>query len=241
MGAVSIIQARVGSTRLPGKVVREIRGRPMIDYVVYRARQMSETRETIVATSTLDREEPLVEHLENRGVPVVRGPEQDVLARYVQAAEAHGAETVVRITADCPLLMPSVSDRVVRAFRESGCDYASNTLERTYPLGLDTEVLSMETLRRVDQEASDPADREHVTRYVRRHPEDFEVYSVTDDTDRSGLRWTVDEEPDLQFVRRVYRVLGDEAIEATCEDVLDVLEAHPEWTAINQGVEQKTW
>lgn len=241
MAAVAIIQARMGSTRLPGKVLREISGRPMIDCVVDRARQMSETRETVVATSTLDREEPLVSHLEEREIPVVRGPEQDVLARYVQAAEARDAEVVVRITADCPLLMPAVSDRVFRAFRESGCDYASNTLDRTYPQGLDTEVLSAETLRRVDQEASDPADREHVTRYVRRHPEDFEVRSVTDDTDRSDLRWTVDEELDLQFVRRVYGALGDKAIEATYDDVLDVLEAHPEWTAINQGVEQKAW
>jgi len=230
----------MGSTRLPRKVLREISGRPMIDCVVDRARQMSETRETVVATSTLDREEPLVNHLEERNIPVVRGPEQDVLARYVQAADALDAGAVVRITADCPLLMPDVSDRVVRAFRESDCDYASNTLERTYPLGLDTEVLSTETLHRADREASDPADREHVTRYVRRHPEDFALCSVTDDADRSDLRWTVDEAPDLQFVRRVYGALGDEAIEATYDDVLEILEAHPEWTDINQEVEQKT-
>jgi len=240
MATVAIIQARMGSTRLPGKVLREILGRPMVDYVVDRARQMSETQKTVVATSTLDQEEPLVEHLRERNIPVVRGPEEDVLARYVQAAEARDAETVVRITADCPLLMPAVSDRVVQAFQESDCDYASNTLERMYPLGLDTEVLSIETLHRADREASDPADREHVTRYVQRHPSNFELRSVTDDTDWSDLRWTVDEAPDLQFVRRVYGALGDEAIEATYDDVLEILEAHPEWTDINRKVEQKT-
>lgn len=239
MAIVAVIQARMGSTRLPGKVLREIAGRPMVDYVVDRARQMSETCKTVVATSTLDREEPLVRHLEKRGIPVVRGPEQDVLTRYVQAAEAHDAETVVRITADCPLLMPAVSDQVVRAFRKSECDYASNTLERTYPFGLDTEVLSIETLCRVEQETSAPPDREHVTRYVWRHPEDFELCSVTDDTDRSGLRWTVDEKADLQLVRRIYEELSEEALEATYKDVLELLKTHSQWVSINQEVEQK--
>jgi spore coat polysaccharide biosynthesis protein SpsF len=213
----------------------------MIDWVVDRARQMSETDKTVVATSTLDREEPLVEHLEERGVSVIRGPEQDVLARYVQAAEANDADAVVRITADCPLLMPTVSDRVVRAFRESGCDYASNTIERTFPRGLDTEVLSVEALRRVDDETSDPADREHVTRYVRQHPEEFGLRSVTATTDRSSLRWTVDEEADLQFVRQVYRELGERGEEATYDEALELLKAHPEWAGINQQVGQKPW
>lgn len=230
----------MGSTRLPGKVMREIAGRPMVDWVVGRAGGIPEVGETVVATSILEREEPLVEHLERLGIPVIRGPEQDVLARYVQAAEAHDAEAIVRLTADCPLLMPTVSDRVVRAFRESECDYASNTLERTYPRGLDTEVFSIETLRRVDEEASDSADREHVTRYVRQYPNDFELRSVTDEIDRSDLRWTVDDEEDLRFVRRTYKALGEKTLEATYRDVLALLEAHPEWIDINQEVEQKT-
>ena len=230
----------MGSTRLPGKVLREIAGRPMIGHVVDRARRISGTSETVVATSTLDREEPLIEHLQERGVPVVRGPEQDVLARYVQAAATYGAEAVVRLTADCPLLMPAVSDWVIRAFRGSACDYASNTLERKYPRGLDTEVLSVDTLRQVEQETSDPSDREHVTRYVRHRPEEFELRSVTAETDRSDLRWTVDEEADLRFVRRVYEVLGEAAVEATYEDVLELLETRSDWASINQQVEQRT-
>jgi spore coat polysaccharide biosynthesis protein SpsF len=229
----------MGSTRLPGKVMRDIAGRPMIDCVVERARRMSQTDETVVATSTLEREQPLVEHLAMQNIPVVRGPEEDVMSRFVQATETYEAEAVVRLTSDCPLLMPEVSDQVVRTFRESECDYVSNTLERTYPRGLDTEVLSSEALRDSDRKATSPADREHVTRYVRKRPEQFRLCPVTDETDRSDLRWTVDEESDLRLVRRIYETLGAQALEAEYEEVLGLIEEHPEWTRINQQVEQK--
>jgi spore coat polysaccharide biosynthesis protein SpsF len=235
---VVIIQARMGSTRLPGKVLREIEGRPMIDWVVDRARRIPTVDETVVATSTLDVEDSLVQHLHARGVPVVRGPEQDVLTRYVQAAKVHEATAVVRVTSDCPLLMPSVSGRVVQAFANSECDYASNTLERTYPRGLDTEVLRAEVLRQVDQETTDPADREHVTRYVWKRPDRFDLRPVTGETDRSDLRWTVDEEPDLELVRRVCAAFSPE-FDFEYTDVLNLLDKHPEWTTINRHVEQK--
>jgi spore coat polysaccharide biosynthesis protein SpsF len=211
----------------------------MIDWVVGRADRISEVDETVVATSILEREKPLVKHLEAKDVPVVRGPEEDVLARFVQAVEAEDADAVVRLTADCPLLMPEVSGKVVRAFKRRECDYASNTIERTYPRGLDTEVLSAQTLQETAREATTSADREHVTRYVRKRPERFRLCSVTNDTDRSDLRWTVDEDADLKFVRRVYEALGAQAIDASYEDVLTVLKEQPEWTDINRQVEQK--
>ncbi len=239
MRIVAIIQARMGSTRLPGKVMREIRGRPMIDWVVGRARRISEVHETVVATSVLEREKPLVEHLEAQDVPVVRGSEEDVLARFVQAAEAEDADVVMRLTADCPLLMPAVSGKVVRAFNRRECDYASNTIERTYPRGLDTEVILTEALQKTDRKATSSADREHVTRYVRRRPEQFRQCSVAAEIDRSDLRWTVDEEADLKLVRRIYEALGAQAMEADYEDVLGVLEERPEWSDINRQVEQK--
>lgn len=234
-----MIQARLGSTRLPGKVMREIEGRPMIDWVVGRARRISEVDETVVATSVLEREQPLVTHLEAQNVPVVRGPEEDVLARFVQAIDVQEAEAVVRLTADCPLLMPDVSGAVVRRFRNHECDYASNTIERTYPRGLDTEVVSAEALRTVDREATKPADREHVTRYVWQRPEKYRLCSVTGDVDRSDLRWTVDEEADLELARRIYEALGGNPMEATYQEVLGIFEEHPEWIDINRQVEQK--
>ena len=227
----------MGSTRLPGKVMREIAGHPMIDWVVGRARRIPSVDEVVVATSVLEREAPLVEHLNEEGSLVVRGPEEDVLARYVKAMETHEADAVVRLTGDCPLLMPEVSERVIQAFREGDCDYASNTIERTYPRGLDTEVLSPEALRRADAEATEAADREHVTRYIRRRPDRFSLCSVTADQDRGDLRWTVDEEEDLKLVRKICDEL--ERMDFGYHDVLRLLEARPEWTNINRGVEQK--
>ncbi|MCS3661169.1 spore coat polysaccharide biosynthesis protein SpsF [Salinibacter ruber] len=219
--------------------MRKIRGRPMIDWVVERADQISEVDETVVATSVLEREKPLVEHLCAQEVSVVRGPEEDVLNRFVQAAEAEEADAVVRLTADCPLLMPEVSDQVIRAFKRRECDYASNTIERTYPRGLDTEVIATQVLQNTAREATSPADREHVTRYARQRPEQFRLCSVTDGVDRSDLRWTVDEEEDLELIRRIYEALGEQAIGTNYEDVLVILEERPEWTDINRQIEQK--
>jgi spore coat polysaccharide biosynthesis protein SpsF len=135
--------------------------------------------------------------------------------------------------------MPKVSGRVIQVFEEEECDYASNTINRTYPRGLDTEVLSVETLRGADQKATSPADREHVTRYVRKRAEQFRLCPVTDEADRSDLRWTVDKEADLKLVRRIFEALGEQAMEADYEDVLAVLEERPEWTDINRQAEQK--
>jgi len=227
----------MGSTRLPGKVMREIAGRPMIDRVVERAQKIANVDEVIVATSVLDREKPLVEHLGDLGVSVVRGPEQDVLGRYVKAAEIYSADAVVRLTGDCPLLMPEVSERVVAAFLDGRCNYASNTIEYTYPRGLDTEVISSETLRYVEAQATEAPDREHVTLYIRRHRSRFSVCAVTADQDRSNLRWTVDEEADLELIRKIY---GEtEGKKSGYKDVLALLRRHPEWKKINRHVEQK--
>lgn len=211
----------------------------MIDWVIGRANQISEVDRTVVATSVLEREKPLVEHLSVRDVPVVRGPEEDVLARFVKVDKTEQADAIVRLTGDCPLLMPGVSGKVVRAFKRRECDYASNTIDRTYPRGLDTEVLAAQVLHKTDREATSSADREHVTRYVRKRPEQFQLYPVTEEVDRSNLRWTVDEEKDLELIRRIYGALGKQALEADYEDVLAVFEDRPEWTNINRQVEQK--
>lgn len=211
----------------------------MIDWVVGRAGRIPELDETVVATSVLEQERPLVEHLQAQNVTVARGPEEDVLARFVHAAEAEDADAVVRLTADCPLLMPEVSGKVVQAFKRQECDYASNTIERTYPRGLDTEVISTEALQKADRKATSSADREHVTRHVRKRPEQFRLCPVTGEVDRSDLRWTVDEEADLKLVRRIYEALGTQAMDADYEDVLAVFEERPEWADINRQVEQK--
>jgi len=229
----------MGSTRLPGKVMEPLAGRPMIGHVVERARHIPSVDQVVVATSTLKHEQPLINYLVQQSVPVFCGPEEDVLARYYEAALEHAADVIVRITADCPLLSPQVSERVVAAYQKQQCDYVSNTIERTYPRGLDTEVLSFEALEHSHHAATHPAEREHVTRHILQRLTSFRHHAVTDDIDRSNLRWTVDETDDLTFARKVFAALYSQKPTFEYQDVLALLDEHPEWAQINQHVEQK--
>ena len=227
MNIVAIIQARCGSSRLPGKVLMDIAGHPMFSRVVQRTRQARMLTEVVLATSTEQRDEPLVTLAAQLDVPVFRGSEGDVLDRFVGAAQAFNADLVVRLTADCPLLDCAVIDRVVQVFQESkGIDYVSNTLERTYPRGLDTEVFAREALVRAHLEARSPYDREHVTPYIYRHPELFSLRNVIHSSDLSAYRLTVDEAADLEMVRQIYQHFQDQKFSFV--DVIHFLTENPE-------------
>jgi spore coat polysaccharide biosynthesis protein SpsF len=191
--------------------------------------------------STDRRDDAVADLCAGLGAPVFRGPEDDVLGRYILAAEASRADAVVRLTADCPLICPEVSDKVVRAFLNaaSDVDYASNTLRRTYPRGLDTEIVGTNLLRSAAGEAVFGADREHVTRFIWRQPERFRLIGVEDLSDNSDLRWTVDQGADLEAVRRAVAHLGPRAVAATYGELLEAFRAHPEWIALNRIVEQE--
>lgn len=237
-----IIQARLGSTRLPGKVAREICGRPMLAWVVERARRIEGVDRTVVAIPDRASDDPLARLVRRLpGAELHRGPEEDVLRRYLEAARAVRAETIVRVTSDCPLLCPSVSSRVVAEFagHRGSCDYAANTLDRTYPRGLDTEVLSIDALERAHRDARTPAEREHVTLHLVRRPDRFRLRSVTAATDHSDLRWTVDTEADLDLVTRIYEALQPGRPDFDYPEILACLERHPEWSEINRHVRQK--
>jgi spore coat polysaccharide biosynthesis protein SpsF len=231
---VAIIQARVGSRRLPGKVLAPIGGRSMLERVVERVLATSRVERTVVATSDDVRDDAIEAICRRRGFACFRGSETDVLSRYVGAAALHDADPIVRITADCPLLDPAVIDRVVDAFAGNGLDYASNINPPTFPHGLDTEILSAEALRRADREARWRSEREHVTLYVRNHPELFRSFNVTHTPDLSGRRWVVDEATDLQFVRAVYERMGERPFGMA--DVLALLQREPELAALNAGI-----
>lgn len=205
MNIVAIIQARCGSTRLPNKVLMDIAGQPMFSRVVQRARQAKTLTEVVLATSTDPRNEPLASLATSLGVRFCRGSEHDVLSRFVGAVHAFDADVVVRLTADCPLLDAAVIDRMVQVFRGTNVDYVSNTLERTYPDGLDVEVISREALTRAHSEARLPSEREHVTSYIYKHPELFSLLNVKHSSDLSAYRLTVDEPADLEVVRRIYQ------------------------------------
>ncbi len=239
MRVVCVIQARVGSTRLPAKVLLDLAGEPVLAHVLRRARRIAGVDDVVVATST-DPADDLVAAMCGRlGVRAVRGSLEDVLARYVVAARETRADAIVRITSDCPFLDPARSGAVVRAFLSEAPDYASNVMDRRLPRGLDTEIVSMAALVRADAEASGE-DREHVTRHVYRHPESFRCLSVRGEgEDLSMHRWTLDTIADYRFLCAVASALGSRAPDAGMHEVLAVLEAHPAIVGINREVRQK--
>jgi spore coat polysaccharide biosynthesis protein SpsF len=238
MKVVTIIQARMGSTRLPGKVLKDLGGRTVLERVVRRAQKCRLADEVVVATSVEPANDAIAEECTRLRVRVLRGSEDDLLDRYFRAAEVTQADVVVRITSDCPLVDPGVSDESIRAFLETCPDYASNVLERTYPRGLDTEVFSLCALDRAFREAKDPFQREHVTPFFYQHPERFKLVSVKGERDFSNHRWTLDTPEDLEFLQAVYARLGDR--DFTWRDVLSLVESEPRMAEINKGVVQKT-
>ncbi len=207
---VAIVQARMGSTRLPGKALAPIAGRPMLWHVLTRVRAARSAERVVLATTTDERDTPLAELAAALDVPVFRGSESDVLDRYHHAAGAHGAMVIVRLTADNPLQDPRVIDETVALFGRTDASYASNVHPRTYPRGLDVEVISRAALDAAWREATDPFDREHVTPYIWKQPERFSQVNLAAAQDRSSWRWTVDEVEDLAFVRAVYDRLWQE-------------------------------
>jgi spore coat polysaccharide biosynthesis protein SpsF len=235
----AIIQARMGSTRLPGKVLEDLVGHPMLTRVVNRTGRAKTLDAVVVATTAQPADEVIVHLCEERSWPFFRGSEEDVLDRYYRAAIAFGADTIVRITSDCPLIDPDIIDRVVDEFlyRYPRLEYVSNGLVRTFPQGLDVEVISFDALERSWHEDGNPAWREHVTPYIWRHPDQFRIHNVANDTDYSHMRWTVDTIEDLTFVRKIYEHFQNDTF--TWKEVLRLLEMRPEWLEINRHVQQK--
>jgi spore coat polysaccharide biosynthesis protein SpsF len=234
---VAIIQARMGSTRLPRKVLADIEGHPMLWHVVQRTQAAKTIDEVVVATTTESADEAIVVFCREANVSCFRGSEYDVLDRYYQAAREHGAEVVIRITSDCPLIDPEIIDKTVRAFQNEKPDYASNAVIRTYPRGLDAEVMTFQTLDRAWREARSAYQRVHVTPYIYENPELFRIVSVQGEGDHSAYRWTVDAPEDLELVRTIYSRLGRRAF--LWRDVLSLMEREPQLVEINRLVAQK--
>lgn len=228
MKTVAILQARMTSTRLPGKVLAPLAGQPMVLRQLERIRRAATLDEIVVATSIDPSDDDLVAVLEANGTRVIRGDLDDVLGRFLKAMDATQPDGVVRLTADCPLASPKVIDKVVTAFHEGGADYVSNTMTPTYPDGLDVEVVKASVLREVAAEATDQPEREHVTLGVYRRHDRYRIENVAGDEDLSSLRWTVDTPEDYAFVTRIYDALYANNPEFEIEDVLAFLDEHPE-------------
>jgi spore coat polysaccharide biosynthesis protein SpsF len=239
MMIVAIIQARMGSTRLPGKVLRDIGGDTVLARVVSRVRGCRLVNDVVVATSKDPADDIILKECQRLGTRAFRGSEQDVLGRYYGAAREVQAEAVVRITSDCPLIDPGVSDITIQAFLDARPDYASNVLERTYPRGLDTEVMTFAALESAWRDAREAYQREHVTPFLYQHPERFNLLSVKGDLDYSHYRWTLDTPEDLEFLRAVYARQTNQR-DLAWQDVLSMVEREPELTEINRRIVQKT-
>jgi spore coat polysaccharide biosynthesis protein SpsF len=232
---LAILQARMSSTRLPGKVLQPILGRPLLALQLERVARSRCIDQVMIATSEDASDDPLEALGRELGLLVHRGNLHDVLDRYTQAARRVRPATVVRLTGDCPLLDPAVIDEVIGFYADGAYDYASNTIEPTYPDGLDCEVFKFAALERAWLEAKLPSEREHVTPFLKKHPELFRLGSYKSPVDHSALRWTVDEPEDFAFVRRVYEALYPVDPAFTTDDVLALLAREPGLAAINAG------
>ena len=200
----------------------------MIVHQLERIQRATRTGPITIVTSTDVTDDRLAGHLLRNGFDVYRGSLNDVLDRYYQCARSRGAETIVRLTADCPLLDPEIVDLVITRFYENSVDYASNTLKRTYPDGLDVEVFTMDVLETAWREARTNYEREHVTPFIYSDPDAVSVLAVTGDKDLSHLSWTVDEMIDFRFVERIYEALYSQDPCFSMQDILDLIEARPE-------------
>ena len=239
MKNVAIIQARLGSTRLPAKVLRDVQGQTMLKCVVRRVQQCKYIDQVVVATSNETVDEPLVEYCQEEGFDVHQGSHLDVLSRYTDTAIAHKADNIVRITADCPLIDPGVIDQVIiKLIADPFLDYACNFFPvRRFPRGLDAEAFTLETLLQANKMALDPPEREHVTLQIYRNPSMYKIGSVQQNEDHSHLRWTVDTMDDLRLINSIYRHFGSSRFR--WRNIVDAYRENPHWLTINQNITQK--
>ena len=241
LNIIAIIQARMGSTRLPGKVMKEILGKPVILWDLERVSLSKLINEIVVAIPYGKENDVIVDTIKKYSdkIIIARGSEDDVLDRYYQAAVQTNADVVVRITSDCPLIDSVVIDNIIEQFLDNDCDYCSNSLIRTYPRGLDTEVFSFKALETAWNEATKDYEREHVTPYIIENPDKFILLNVANDIDLSHLRWTLDTKDDFEFIGAVYKRIYPKKQLFLMDDILELLDREPELIDINKHIEQK--
>ncbi|RJF98622.1 cytidylyltransferase domain-containing protein [Noviherbaspirillum saxi] len=241
MRVAIIVQARMTSTRLPGKVLKEVLGKPLLEYLIERLKRVNAASVIVIATTTNDSDVPIVELCDRLGVAVTRGSEQDVLARYYESAKAHGADVVVRITSDCPVIDPAIIDQAIRYHADNAgrFDYVTNAFSKTYPNGMSVEVFSFRVLEEAYREASAEPEREHVTPFIYLRPERYGIGQLAYPRDLSGHRWTVDTAEDFELIRLIIEALYPGNPEFGLEDIAEKLNENPHWALINAHVVQK--
>lgn len=241
MKVVIVIQARMGSTRLPGKVLKKILDKPMLWYLIDRVSRVEFAHEIVVSTTINPADDSIVDFCKDVGASCYRGSEHDVLSRYYETAKQHNADCVVRICSDSPLVDPFVVDKLIKIFTKGKgeYDYVSNTLEESYPVGLHTEVFSIGALENSHSNATDPVEREHVTPYIYRNPNIFKLNSVALDVDLSNYRWTVDYPEDFKLVKNIFENIYPSKTDFDMFDVVNYLKHNPEIASINGNFKKK--
>lgn len=241
MRIVCFIEARYRSSRLPGKVLKPILGKPMLELMIERLKRARTLDGIVVATTDQEPDQPIEDLAKRVGVGCFRGSEDDVLARVLGAARAYEADVIVETTGDCPLHDPAIIDKVVADFRLGGADFVSNVLEYTTPRGTDVRVFTTDSLDEINRTSNDPADHEHVSLHFWEHPEKYRIRNVRWDlpAEVAKLRLTVDTPQDFELVRNVYEALYPKNPQFTLTDVLELFRQRPELPKMNMEIAQK--
>jgi spore coat polysaccharide biosynthesis protein SpsF len=239
---VATIEARMTSTRLPGKVLMPSLGRPMLELMIERVRKVPSLDQIVVCTTTNATDDPVVALCDKLGVGHWRGSEEDVLQRVLDGAKEHEADTIVELTGDCPLIDPVLTESVIAAYRDSGVDYCANQLQRCYPIGMDTQVFSTAILDDVNQRTRDADDHEHVSLYIYRHPELYSLLHVPAPPEHHfpTLRLTLDTPEDYRLIDGIFTRLYPDNPNFRLPDILDLLKREPALLDINAHIKQKT-
>lgn len=238
---VATIEARMSSSRLPGKVMLEARGKPMIAHLIDRLRRAPSVDHVVLATTDNRADDCLAAIAGEMGIGHFRGSEEDVMTRVIGAAESAGADIIVEITGDCPIIDPGIVEHTIRMFLHNDCDYVSNAHIRSYPDGMDCQVFSLATLKRSAASTADRLDHEHVTLHIRRHPELFRpVYLVAP----PELHWpelglVLDEVADYELLKRIIDHFGDRLPAFSCLEAIRLLRDRSDWVGLNAGVYRK--
>lgn len=236
----AVVQARMGSSRLSGKVLKQLSGKPMLEWIILRLKKAKALDVIIVATTSEEKDNSIEELCKKLDINCFRGSEHDVLDRYYQATQKYDLTHVLRITADCPFTDPGIVDDVIHAFLNSDIhpDFAANNFIRKYPRGIDVAMMSSQALKHAWTEAKQDYERVHVTPYIRHNPEKFRLLSIEGDKEYGELRWTVDTEEDFQFAEEIYNRLQLPE-QFSWKDVLNIIHKEPQLSEINSHIRQK--
>lgn len=236
-----IVQARMGATRLPGKPLFKVKGKTLLEYQIERLKRVRQPNTLIVATTQNEKDQSIVAICKQEKISYYTGSEDDVLDRYLKTARHYDIDVVVRLTADCPLIDPDLIDKLLDEFLSHypEYDYFSNTIERTFPRGMDIEIFKRRSLEEAHSESFLSSDREHVTPFIYRHPERYKLGSYRYSEDHSSYRWTVDTQEDFTLIEKMLESILPKKPHFNLRDLLDLAQEHPDWKLLNRHVEQK--